>query len=303
MSPEQLCNASDLDARADLYSLGALLYEWLTGRCPYDGSASYAKLHKQIMQRRMTALATLRPDLSPALCGVITRALAPDRDQRFDSATQMRDALLAALSPITAARTLAHAPSSPRMSEETQVLLESAADPFRSESQLPRRRRSLGFAAAVVAAAAVALGLSVGWPMSAAVSTEAPVVHAKASDMLPPREPPTAAPLSAAPIAPAQAQPITGEPKRMPAEELPWGVDMPEEAPALPEPPPEQEVSAVAAGAEPSARAERRARRSAEREASRPLSPELVRSVESSAPSDPTDRRPKQPKVVRQLDF
>lgn len=81
MSLEQLRNPSGVDGRSDLYSLGVVLYESLSGRKPYDvdtiGDLVYA-----LCSGPPTDLARLRPDLPAAVCRTIMRALAPEADER-----------------------------------------------------------------------------------------------------------------------------------------------------------------------------------------------------------------------------
>jgi serine/threonine protein kinase len=105
MSPEQLRNLSSLDARADLYSLGVVFYEWLAGHCPYASNHNFAELVEQIESRAMTLLEELRPDIGPELCAVVTRALDPDREQRYGSALEMRAALAQTLTLLPEAST------------------------------------------------------------------------------------------------------------------------------------------------------------------------------------------------------
>jgi eukaryotic-like serine/threonine-protein kinase len=105
MSPEQLRNLSSLDARADLYSLGVVFYEWLAGHCPYASNSNFAELVEQIESRSMQLLEELRPDVGPELCAVVTRALDPDREQRYGSALEMRAALAQTLTLLPEAST------------------------------------------------------------------------------------------------------------------------------------------------------------------------------------------------------
>ncbi len=105
MSVEQLRGESELDARSDLYSVGVILYEALAGKRPHVGS-SVAALIAAKLERDPVALLSLRPELPGALCGVVHRALNRQREQRFASAREMRDALLGdpALAALLAAR-------------------------------------------------------------------------------------------------------------------------------------------------------------------------------------------------------
>ncbi len=93
MSIEQLRGAEDLDARSDLYAVGAILYEALAGQRPHGG-ATVALLIAAKLERDPEALLAVRPDLPGALCGIVHRALHRQRAERFTSATEMLQALL-----------------------------------------------------------------------------------------------------------------------------------------------------------------------------------------------------------------
>jgi hypothetical protein len=93
MSIEQLRGAGDLDARSDLYAVGAILYEALAGQRPHGG-ATVALLIAAKLERDPEALLVLRPDLPGALCGIVHRALHRERAERFASATEMLQALV-----------------------------------------------------------------------------------------------------------------------------------------------------------------------------------------------------------------
>jgi len=91
MSPEQGAGEA-LDARTDLYALGVLLYECLTGRCPYDGPTWQATL-LAASRGRCPSPRSLCPEVPAALDRVVRRAMAVDRDARYPDATALRDAL------------------------------------------------------------------------------------------------------------------------------------------------------------------------------------------------------------------
>jgi serine/threonine-protein kinase len=92
MSPEQIAGEQDIDARTDLYSLGCVLYECLTGRPPYDDPVEDLVL----TQHRMAPIPdprSHRPETPDPLAEVILRALEKDRAHRWPSAEAMRAAL------------------------------------------------------------------------------------------------------------------------------------------------------------------------------------------------------------------
>ncbi len=97
MSPEQAFGApEELDHRTDLYSLGAVLYEMLTGRPPFEGATVLSILRKIEDEDPPPAGISARVD------AMVARALAKDRERRFQSAAEMAEAIKACLSEETA---------------------------------------------------------------------------------------------------------------------------------------------------------------------------------------------------------
>ncbi|WP_437729315.1 serine/threonine-protein kinase [Sorangium sp. So ce861] len=101
MAPEQCLDARDADGRADLYALGVVAFELLTGRPPFVGEAS-AVVHAHVSQRppRLSELAPLPRGADE----VVLRALAKAREERFGSARALAEALRAALEGATVPR-------------------------------------------------------------------------------------------------------------------------------------------------------------------------------------------------------
>jgi serine/threonine-protein kinase len=121
MAPEQLFAAENVDHRADLYSLGVILFEMLAGRRPADGD-DVEKIVAAVVSGNVRHLVTLEPDLAPGLLAIVERALRPDREARFATALEMR---------------LALAPFAGALSQAAQLAASAAAYAHPSSYNLP----------------------------------------------------------------------------------------------------------------------------------------------------------------------
>ncbi|MCB9596757.1 MAG: serine/threonine protein kinase [Sandaracinaceae bacterium] len=92
MAPEQVADTSGVDQRADVFSLGVILYEALSGELPYKGH-SVIEIFTQAQEGRPTPIRELRPEVPPSLEALIARAMCPDKEARFASVHEMRAAL------------------------------------------------------------------------------------------------------------------------------------------------------------------------------------------------------------------
>ena len=97
MAPEQVLGR-EIDGRADLYSVGVVLYRLLTGKLPFNADTAISMVQMQISEPP-TPILTFRPDL-PAWCSaIVDRALSKSPSDRFQSAEEFRGALAAAVTP------------------------------------------------------------------------------------------------------------------------------------------------------------------------------------------------------------
>ncbi len=217
MAPEQLRARDDLDARADVYAMGVILFELLVGRVPFDGDNA-ADLLAEIITHEPPRLAELRPELGKELSDVLARALSREREQRFASATQMRDALNRVAQALPDALTVVQNGSAAQgPGQFTQLLMQSAKDPFAAASPTPlavlqgrRKWLALGLVALALVGAIVLLarrGDSTGATRAPSANAPQPVAAppAQASSHTPPA--PAAPPVAQQPAEPAVTAP------------------------------------------------------------------------------------------------
>jgi serine/threonine protein kinase len=228
MSPEQAMGRTrEIDHRTDIYALGVLMYQLLTGEVPFQAE-SFGDLMLMHLSSPPPPLHLRRPDLPPAWDAILQRALAKNREERFGSMREIADAIRAALgSGVYAAQ-----PSQPMM--VPTVAMPSAAHSYPPQGQpsqpswppasgestpvtappAPRRSAALLIALLVIGVAtaiAVALIVTGGGKKPEAIATTAPAtIDAAPAPIATPPLPDAAEP-SEAPIAeaaPPDAAPI-----------------------------------------------------------------------------------------------
>ncbi len=119
MAPEQAFGApEEVDGRADLYAVGATLYEMVTGKTPFDGPTVLAVLRK--IEEEQPA----PPGITPRIDALILRALAKDRRDRFQTATEMADEVRACIpgSPSDRIEVGPSEPAQPRLGSRPWML-------------------------------------------------------------------------------------------------------------------------------------------------------------------------------------
>lgn len=96
ISPEQAMGRKDVDARTDLYSLGVVLYELVTGQVPFSADTPYAVIHDHIYSQ-LPAPSSINPEIPPQVEAVLIKSLAKNPDDRYSSAGEMMTAFATAV--------------------------------------------------------------------------------------------------------------------------------------------------------------------------------------------------------------
>lgn len=112
MAPEQIRNAASAGPPVDIYSVGILIFESLTGQSPYPAQ-DYGQLLGCVLENRTTPFEELRPDLPRAIGEVIRQAMAPDPQNRLASTEALADAYAAAIGSPSRRAALASSPAQP----------------------------------------------------------------------------------------------------------------------------------------------------------------------------------------------
>ena len=163
LSPEQ-ARGEQVDARSDLYSTGCLLFELLTGRPPFIGDSPVSVAYQHVREEPPVP-STLNPELTAAVDAIVAKSLAKDREDRYQSAAEMRDDLQRHLAgrPVAAPAVLA-APTQrlAPVAAATTMLPGSAYDGRDADEERQGNRWVAWLVGAIALLALLALAFAVG---------------------------------------------------------------------------------------------------------------------------------------------
>jgi len=195
MSPEQV-RGRTIDGRSDLFSVGVMLYEMLTGERPFEGQSITTVMYK-IVHENPTPPRALDSSIPPGLSAIIERAMAKSPEERFQTGAALVHALenYSSYQPVSSASTTINLPSDTvRVSEPSAP----AVQPPASRSR-PFRKFLIG-AAVIILAAIIFILVSHRNSRSPVATTRTNQVQAPA----PPPVPTTSSPNQAVPVTPSQ---------------------------------------------------------------------------------------------------
>jgi len=170
IAPEQVLAETDIDLRADIHGAGALLYTMLVGRSPFTGPTAAVAMVR-VLEGKYEAPTTLVPGLPHGVEAIMAKAMAVDRNLRYATADQMRQALLPYVDGSQGIGTMAPTMGPPPAPDNVPPV---ASDGIQVDNLPP-----------VVAMSGTEVATSVAWPTASRAGTSVP----GPKPVVPPREP------------------------------------------------------------------------------------------------------------------
>ncbi|MBZ0234558.1 MAG: serine/threonine protein kinase, partial [Deltaproteobacteria bacterium] len=140
MAPEQAAGRGDTDARVDVYALGTIMYEMLTGRVPHKSESMVRTLAMQMLDP-IEPPSKVRPDLhiAPEVEAVVMRALAKKREQRYQTMGELYDAIKSVSGTIELSQPVSSAVTAQKQALQLQPLPPGAASGPDAQTVRPPR--------------------------------------------------------------------------------------------------------------------------------------------------------------------
>jgi eukaryotic-like serine/threonine-protein kinase len=212
MPPEQAQGVRDIDHRADVYAVGVILYQGLTGRLPFDAE-SYPALMVKILTEPPAPPTVFRKDVPDELEAVVMRAMEKDRNRRYQNMNELAEALLPFAgmegAPVMLA-TLRPPPGSETTPFTWTQQKGESGRPARGASTVPPKKTGvliMGAGLGLALVAAIVLVLRGGERTTAPVPSDAPPAPMPAPALVPVPSPQPVAQPMVAPALPAALQP------------------------------------------------------------------------------------------------
>ena len=217
-SPEQ-ARGENVDARTDLYSTGVLLYEMLAGRPPFKGDTAVSVAYQHVSEA-VTPPSVHNPQISAELDLVVLRALSKDRNDRYQSAEEFREHLLAAdistPAPVVDKATEPIFDAVPTITAETPLEAAEAIEVVAEAPQQPLDEFDALLAAATESTATSAMPISTDAP-TATPANPTELIEAPLAEQSWASEPSEVEVVEAEPAAEPQAQPEKPKPVYRPS--------------------------------------------------------------------------------------
>jgi len=206
MSPEQARGEQNLTPQSDIYAMGVIMYQMLTGQLPFD-AANYNALLIKILTEDPTPVEVLSPELPPALVEIVKKAMARDTADRYGTCDEMRERLLPFAPSVTEIGALVTPTSSNtvirRALYETKTPFEMSQSSVGPKKGSKRALLIAGAGAALIAAGVIVVVAMSGGPEPRTAPGKPPIVDPAAAKASEPAKPQT--PVEKTGVSPAAA--------------------------------------------------------------------------------------------------